>query len=303
MFSVIIPTYNRLELLKRAIDSVINQSFQEFEIIVVDDCSSDDTWKWLQNIGNTKIKCFRNKENKGPSTNRNFAVSKSNFDYIAFLDDDDFWYNNHLSCLRELIISHPNAGIYSNSYIINYGVNKTEAIHNNSFLNKTITEFSEFKCFTNTNSLCAPSATSIPKNIFLEVGGFDTEISIAEDIDLQVRIGLKYPIVYNRKFTIEYDQSTGDHLSLNHINNKNALSFDKYIKEELELPYLKLWIDNIRFQIGMKFLEAGSKKYKGYFKAIKPNNLSFIKRRFIRLNYNMMKFVLKTKEFINKKIV
>ena len=292
MFSVIIPTYNRLELLKRAINSVLNQSFQEFEVIVVDDYSSDDTWEWLKENNDIRIHSYRNNDNKGPSINRNFAVSKSNFDYIAFLDDDDFWYDNHLLSLRDLIISFPDAGLFSNSYIINYGSKKVKAIHDNKFLDGTTTEFSKFECFTNTNSLCAPSATVIPKNIYLEVGGFDSDISIAEDIDLQVRIGLKYSIVHNRKFTVEYDQSTGDHLSLNHINDNNAISFDKYLKEELEYPYLNQWLDNIRFQIGMKFLEAGSKKYKTLFNTIHPNNLSFLKRGFINLNYNLMRFII-----------
>ena len=300
MFSVIIPTYNRLELLKRAIDSVMNQTFQEFEIIVVDDCSSDDTWEWLKKNKDERIRPFRNSENKGPSINRNFAVDKSTYKYLAFLDDDDFWYENHLSSLRDIITSFPNAGLFSNSYIINYGYRKVEAIHDNKFLNDTTTEFNIFKCFSNTNSLCAPSATVIPKNIYLEVGGFDPKVSIAEDIDLQVRIGLKYPIVHSRKFTVEYDQSTGDHLSLNHINDKNAISFDKYLKEELEYPYLNQWLDRIRFQIGMKFLEVGSKKYKGYFNSITPKNLPFFKKIFISLNYNLMKSILVAKKHLNK---
>jgi len=296
MFSVIIPTYNRLELLKRAIDSVLKQTFQEFEIIVVDDCSTDGTWEWLSATNDSRIKHYKNTKNKGPSTNRNFAVSKSIFNYIAFLDDDDFWFENHLSSLKDLIMSFPNAGLFSNSYIINHGYRKVEAIHDNKFLNNTTTEFNKFKCFTNTNSLCAPSATVIPRIIYIEVGGFDSEISIAEDIDLQVRIGLKYPIVHNRKITIEYNQSTGDHLSLNHINNNSTTSFEKYKKEEIEYPYLKLWLDSIRFQIGMKFLEVGNTKYKEYFKSILPNNLPFLKRIFINLNYDLMRFILKLKK-------
>lgn len=296
MFSVIIPTYNRLDLLKRAIDSVLNQTFQEFEIIVVDDCSSDGTWEWLTSIDNSKIQFYRNNNNKGPSINRNFAVSKSNFNHIAFLDDDDFWYENHLSSLKNIIQLHPHAGLYSNSYIINYGFKKVEAIHDNKFLKGEVTKFEEFICLTNTNSLCAPSATVIPKNIYLEIGGFDPKITIAEDIDLQVRIGLKYPIVYSRKFTVEYDQSTGDHLSLNHINDKNTISFEKYKEEELKYHYLKLWLDNIRFQIGIKLLEAGNKNYKIFFRAINSNNLSISKRLFISLNYNLMRFILRVKK-------
>ena len=296
MFSVIIPTYNRLELLKRAIDSVLNQSFVEFEIIVVDDCSSDDTWEWLKENNDERIYPFRNSKNKGLSFNRNLGASKSSKPYLAFLDDDDIWLNNHLYELNTIISKFPNAGMYCNSYIINYGDKKVEAIHDNPFLLENQTEFNNFECFENKNALCAPSTIAIPKNIFESIGGFNIKTTVLEDVEFYIKIGLKFSIVTNRLITIEYAQNTGNHLSLNHIHLKSLPDLTIFKPYEKELPYLKKWLDNIRFQIGMKFLEVGDKKYKTYFSDINTGNLTYLKKIFIGLNYRMMNFILMVKK-------
>ncbi|MCK5825185.1 MAG: glycosyltransferase family 2 protein [Ichthyobacteriaceae bacterium] len=292
MFSVIIPTYNRVDLLERAINSVLNQTFKDFEIIVVDDCSPDNTEEWLKNNDNSLITYYRNNTNKGLSYNRNLGVEKSRYKYIAFLDDDDLWLNNHLFELSKMIKDYPNAGLYCNSYTINYGLKKVSAMHDNKYLNNDVTEFKEFKCFTNKNSLCAPSTTAIKKEVFDKLGGFNSETTVLEDIEFYVKIGLNYPIITNRKETILYAQNSGDHLSLNHVHLKNLPDLDKFQEFEKNLPYLKQWLDSIRFQIGMKFLMAGNNKCKYYFNKIDRNNLSFVKSTFLKLNFKLMKLTV-----------
>lgn len=298
MFSVIIPTYNRLELLKRAINSVLNQTFQEFEIIVVDDCSSDGTENWGISNKLDNIVYIRNKTNKGLAFNRNYGADNSKYDFLVFLDDDDIWFVNHLSELKEMINLYPNAGLYCNSYIINYGEKRIKAIHDNKYLSPTITKFNKFECFVNKHALCAPSASMIPKKVFDEIGGFNPKISFTEDTDIQVRIALKYPIVYNRNATIIYSQDTGNNMSLTMVNNKNYMDFEKYLVHKKEFPQLKVWLDNIRFYLGQKHLEAGNKGYIYFFSKIDKKNLTITKKIFISLNYGTMKLILFAKKGI-----
>jgi glycosyltransferase involved in cell wall biosynthesis len=87
--SVIIPTHNRAGLLRTAIISVLNQTFQDFEIIVVDDASTDNTQEVVTHFDDKRIKYIRNNTNKGDAGTRNISVTSSNCTYIAFLDDDD----------------------------------------------------------------------------------------------------------------------------------------------------------------------------------------------------------------------
>src|SRR5260221_4747199 len=89
-FSIIIPSYNRGHVIRRAIDSVVNQSFQEFEIIVVDDGSSDNTRQLVESLPHKEKIFYVRQENKGASAARNLGASKAKGDYLIFLDSDDY---------------------------------------------------------------------------------------------------------------------------------------------------------------------------------------------------------------------
>ncbi|MCS7063994.1 MAG: glycosyltransferase family 2 protein, partial [Methylacidiphilales bacterium] len=100
-FSVIIPTYNRAPLLKQTLDSVLNQSFLDYEIIIVDDGSTDDTWQYLQSL-RVKVTYYR-QDNKGPAAARNLGAQHASGDYLAFLDSDDLWHPDTLRHLNQII--------------------------------------------------------------------------------------------------------------------------------------------------------------------------------------------------------
>ncbi len=100
LFSVIIPTYNRAQKVKAAVQSILTQSYQKFEIIVVDDGGTDNTESVIKELNDIRVKYYW-KENEERSIARNYGIDKSNGDYIAFLDSDDFWYANHLSTAFE----------------------------------------------------------------------------------------------------------------------------------------------------------------------------------------------------------
>ena len=90
MISVVIPLYNKEKYIKRAIESVLNQTFQKFEIIVVNDGSTDKSAEIVQNIKDPRIRLI-NQKNAGVSAARNRGIQEAKYEYIAFLDADDFW--------------------------------------------------------------------------------------------------------------------------------------------------------------------------------------------------------------------
>ena len=97
--SVIIPTYNRAKIVTKAIDSVLAQTYKDFEIVVVDDGSIDNTKEVIHNFKNRVIRYTRNRENRGQAYARNKGVKIAKGEYIAFLDSDDFWLPNKLALL------------------------------------------------------------------------------------------------------------------------------------------------------------------------------------------------------------
>src|SRR3989442_437688 len=100
--SVIIPTYNRAEFLGLALTSVLNQTFQDFEILIIDDNSQDSTQEVVTNFGDERIKYIRHDVNKRVAAARNTGVANSNGEYIAFLDDDDEWFPDKLQIQLDL---------------------------------------------------------------------------------------------------------------------------------------------------------------------------------------------------------
>ena len=113
-FSIVIPTYNRVGLLARTLESVWAQRFKDYEVIVVDDGSSDGTQAYLQNIGN-KVRCIR-QANRGPGAARNIGIQEARGDYVALLDSDDLWFPWTLDTFAHAVRDHGQPHILGGKY-------------------------------------------------------------------------------------------------------------------------------------------------------------------------------------------
>jgi len=184
--SVIIPTYNRGWILREAIDSVLDQEFKDFELIVVDDGSTDDTHDILDTYGQ-EITVLRQR-NKGVSAARNRGVSVAAGQLIAFLDSDDLWLPPKLTRQVDFFSSNPAAVINQSEEIW---------IRNGARVNpgKRHRKFSGM-IFERSLDLClvSPSAVMIRKQLFDIVGLFDESLPACEDYDLWLRISCRYPV-------------------------------------------------------------------------------------------------------------
>ena len=109
--SIIIPTYNRAGLLKKSINSVLNQTFKNFEVIIVDDGSTDNTENVIKSFNNSKIRYIKNKKNIGAATARNIGIKTAKGKFIAFQDSDDEWLPKKLKKQVEILTAHQNNNI------------------------------------------------------------------------------------------------------------------------------------------------------------------------------------------------
>jgi glycosyltransferase involved in cell wall biosynthesis len=179
MFSVIIPLYNKAPYIKRALDSVLNQTFQDFEIIVVNDGSTDDSETLIREHYGDKVKLI-NQPNQGVSAARNRGIKEVNFDYIAFLDADDYWHPDYLKEITFGIEQFPNAGILGTSYTFDLAKmdhpGPTDWHQIPDYFNNAIV-----------NTLFFTSATVIRKRFFEESEGFDSALTRGEDMDTWFR--------------------------------------------------------------------------------------------------------------------
>jgi glycosyltransferase involved in cell wall biosynthesis len=186
LVSVIIPTYNRGWILREAIDSVLAQDFQDYELIVVDDGSSDNTREILNTYGRNII--VLRQTNKGVSAARNRGIAQAGGQLVAFLDSDDIWLPRKLSRQVDFFKLHPDAII-----------NQTEEIwiRNDVRMNpKDRHRKPSGMIFERSLGLClvSPSAVMIKKMLFDIVGVFDENLLACEDYDLWLRIGCRFPV-------------------------------------------------------------------------------------------------------------
>lgn len=205
--SVIIPTYNRCWILKEAIDSVLSQEYTDFEIIVVDDGSNDATAALLSAYGDQITTIYQ--ENRGVSAARNAGILMAKGKYVAFLDSDDMWLPEKLSCQVDFFQSYAEAVICQTDEIwIRNGV-RVNPKNRHKKPSGMIFEPSLQLC------LVSPSAVMIKKSLFDAVGLFNEAFPACEDYDLWLRIGLYYPIYLIERHMVVKRGGHDDQLSRN----------------------------------------------------------------------------------------
>lgn len=129
--SVVMPVYNAQRFLKEAIDSVLSQSFSHFELILVDDCSTDASYEIMLQYEkkDIRVRTYKNSENKGVSYTRNFGVSKATHNYVAFIDSDDMWEKDKLQKQMELIGKYPQTDIcYTGSAFVDTNSRRSDFV-------------------------------------------------------------------------------------------------------------------------------------------------------------------------------
>jgi len=178
LFSIIIPSYNKAPYIRRAIDSVLQQTFQDFEIIVVNDGSTDGGEELLVSYKDDRIKVIT-QNNQGVSSARNTGINHAEFLYIAFLDADDYWHKNFLKSISDAIRKLKDVAVIG-SY---YSPSELSETTGNSDILVLQNYFSE----AIHNTLFSSSSTVIRKDFFEKNEGFKHHLKIGEDLDLWFR--------------------------------------------------------------------------------------------------------------------
>ena len=192
LVSVIIPVYNRITFLHAAIDSVLAQSYQPLEIIVVDDGSSCDVFKHLMQYHG--LLTFIRKENGGLASARNFGSKRARGEFLAFLDDDDVFLPEKLDQQISILLGHPEAGlVYSDEYLLDETGRMSQVPMRAKWSPSLPSGYIAREFFM--KSFIGVMTVMIRRSIFDELGGFDESLLYNEDDDLWFRIMLKYPVI------------------------------------------------------------------------------------------------------------
>lgn len=214
--SIVIPLLNKAPQIVRTLKSILTQTFQDFEVIVVDGGSTDNGLELINEFEDPRIRIFKQKS-RGVSAARNEGVERAAAGLIAFLDADDEWTPKHLETLLRLRRKHPQAGLYGTAYYISDGSIREarlspqipkwpwEGIIDNYW--KT--------CYRSYSPPFWTSCVAVPKQVFEEMSGFNPLMNKGEDLDLWGRIALQYKVAFSRDGMGIYHYEGDDHISKN----------------------------------------------------------------------------------------
>lgn len=218
MFSIVIPTFKRNELLRKCLNSLSMQSYKDFEVVIV----NDDPFEILsidESDYSFKVIVVNNEINKGPSASRNIGVKNSNGSWIVFLDDDDEFTHDKLQIISEIVQDEVDV-IYHRAKINLVNENKSY-ITSNNFHNLTFNDSLYHELLTKNVVGGAPLCT-VKKSVFTEVGGFDINLHAMEDYEFAIRLAKNK---YNFRFIEDVL------ITCNYISSKSSVS--KHIDNNL----------------------------------------------------------------------
>jgi glycosyltransferase involved in cell wall biosynthesis len=257
MVSVIIPLHNKEQYILNTIYSVLNQTFKAFEVLVVNDGSTDNSLQVLKTVNDIRLRVF-SIENSGVSVARNLGLEKSNYEYVSFLDADDYWDNNFLSEIVMLVNQYPKERVFASGRTSLFKNHKIQ--YQNSFL-PDLNEVDKIDYLKVISKFLPPVNSSnalFKKTALLEAGVFKEDQKQHEDHDLWLRVCRSSQVVYVNKPLSYYRkdiQNSGSKSSIryfdfkeylitiletkNFINRERNKYFKKYYNKFILLTFIK----------------------------------------------------------------
>ncbi len=237
--TVVIPLYNKERYVRRAIDSVLAQTYTNFQVVVVNDGSTDGGPQVVKQVGDGRVRLV-DQTNGGVSAARNRGVREAKTELVAFLDGDDEWLPEFLETVMEMARKYPQAGILATGYRL---------VRSGEDLRRDITIGGadvKYGCFFDVmrkgTEICSASSVAIRRGVFDRVGMFRVGYKLGEDLDMWFRAGLYYGLACSPKVCALYHYSRPDH-TLRFSASKKAsplyVSFLRVRKDTLMDPVMK----------------------------------------------------------------
>lgn len=255
--SVVIPLYNKEQYIERTIMSIISQTFQDFEIIIVDDGSTDGSVVKAETWIDNRITVLK-MEHKGASAARNKGILAAKAELITFIDADDEWKPQFLEKIMDLKEKYPECGAFATSYEIRLPTQKKIIPSIYQTPEKWEGVFTNYVEKTLKDLPIISSAIAVRKQVFQEIGLFKEGEPLGEDQDMWLRIGMNYPIAYkNDSYAIYYrGLENSVCMDLTILNRYPIIySLENLFRKE-QMPYIDLYLSKLKLDYSKRLLEA-----------------------------------------------
>lgn len=300
-FTVVIPLYNKEKFILNTLDSVLSQSFENFEVIIVEDCSTDDSFQVISTIKSEKVTIIQHDFNKGLSASRNTGIRNAKSNYIAFLDADDLWQETFLEEIHTLITKFPEAKLFATNYEEVYQNNTVLLPKNNSDKLEEQTIITDFFEISLAQPLYCPSSLCVDKSVFDTVGYYNEMIRFGEDVDFNIRANSSFKLAYSKKPLVQYAMVSENQITHSLLGNKIITDFDFYDTPEISNS-LKKYLDFHRYIMAKHYkAEHNNEAFEKMKKGINPKSLNFKQRILLNAPIYFLNCTKKIKSFFLKK--
>ncbi|WP_445454190.1 glycosyltransferase family 2 protein [Flavobacterium sp. 25HG05S-40] len=300
-FSIVIPLYNKEQYVLDSLKSVLDQTFQDYEVIVVEDASTDTSLEVISTIKSEKVSVIQHPSNKGLSASRNTGIKNAKGDYIAFLDADDFWKPSYLEELFLLTKSYPEGKLFATNYEELYPNDITLLPQNNA---KNLAEKSLITTFFDISlaqPLYCPSSFCVAKSVFDTVGFYNESIRFGEDVDFNIRANTVFPLVYSKKPLVRYTMVSENQITQSAIGNKIITDFDAFDHSETSKS-VKRFLDFHRYIMAKHYkAEKNMAAFEKMKNGIAVRNLNFKQQLLLAAPLPILNLIKKVKSFFLKK--
>ena len=291
------PLYNKEKFVADAIGSVLVQAFADFELIIVDDASSDSSLEVARQFQDKRIRIISHERNLGLSSARNTGIAASQTALIAFLDADDLWKPDFLTWIIDLDKKFPEAGVLATAYEEWHGKVNLSVRINLDWSEKMgiVPDFFEAALFQ--PIFCFISA-AVRRRVFDDVGMFDPEITFGEDTDFMIRALQNHKLAFYNKPCAVYRMQSQNQITARPSGALRFTDFDKY--DDKPGSSFAKYLDANRYFIAMKLRIAGDSRFDDLVRTINRENLSAKQRLMLLAPLPLVQVLQKLKNSLLK---
>ena len=299
-FTVIIPLYNKEKYIENAIQSILNQTFTDFEVLIVNDCSTDKSIEIASKFVSEKMQIIHHEKNSGLAATRNTGIKKATSNYVAFLDADDLWKPLFLEKIFHLIQNFPEARIFGTNYeeiwykTIQKPHNNSDSLPENFFGYVNFFKINTKQGLYNHGSVC------LHKEVYENVGFYNENIQLSQDLDFNIRANYQYKLAYDNSVQMSYFMQTDNQLTRSSIVNKTIPDYDLYEDWAKNNADLKKYLDFERYVLGKRLKKNNDSRWKKMIATIDSKNLNWKQNLLLKLPSSILNVIDKLKLFLLK---
>lgn len=285
MFSIIIPLYNKEKSIVRTLKSILSQTIDDYEIIIVDDGSTDDSVRQAKSVHDNRIRII-SQQNSGVSIARNRGIQEAKGEFIGFIDADDEWDKDYLQTQLDLIAKYKDCDVFSTNYRFedylgnHYDTTINKLPFGNDDSDGVLTNY--FEVASSSHVPVWTSAVIMKLNIILDINGFPIGVKSGEDLLTWARLAVKYNIAYTKKPHATYHLDEGYEYGAEPVRRQDSgdpvgKELLKLLNENPNAPGLRNYISHwhkMRASVAIRFGER-SETIRESFTALKYNLLNF----------------------------